>query len=127
MTMGEYDSSVALAQKRIKKKGQPVVLRHYTTAALPDPDKPWVPGERTQVDQTVMAVWLDYSQQYIDGETIRTGDQRVFMPSTDTAGNPIDPGVDYIVVRGSQIWKVVRPKPLQPGEQTVMFEVQLRQ
>lgn len=125
--MGEYDSSVALAKKLIKKKGQPVILRHYTATPPADPDKPWVPGDRVQVDQTVMAVWLDYAQHYIDGETIRAGDQRVFMPSTDTAGNPIDPDVDYIVLRGSQIWKVVKPKPLQPGEQKVMFEVQLRQ
>lgn len=125
--MGEYDSAIALAQRLIAQKGTEVTLRTETPAAAPDPTMPWRGGANTPTDQTVDAVFLDYEQKYIDGTTIRTGDQRVFMPATDTSGAAIAPEVDSLVIRGTEVWRVVRPRPLAPGSQMVMFELQVRQ
>lgn len=125
--MAEYDSSVALAKRMIKKKGQPATLRTFLASQPIDPDQPWVSVDPVVKDQTVNTVWLDYAQQYIDGDAIRTGDQRVFAPATDTADQPIDPAPDSRIIRGSQVWQVVRIKPLSPGGPVVMYEIQVRQ
>ena len=77
--MARFDSAIALAKKLIKKNGQAVTLRGFTAGAAPDPAKPWKPGGNVAADQTIEAVFLDYEQRYIDGQTIRMGDQRVFL------------------------------------------------
>lgn len=125
--MGEYDSSIALAKRLITKKGQAVTLRSLTTAAPVDEDKPWNPGANVPSDQTVMGVFLDYEQRYIDGALIKAGDQRVLMPATDTAGTAIAPAAGRIVLRGQEKWEVITVKPLAPAGDPVMFELQVRQ
>ena len=125
--MAEYDSAIALAKRLIAKKGTQVTLRTFAAGALPDANEPWRAGTNTPTNQTVVAVFLDYEQKYVDGTTIRMGDQRVFMPATDTLGAAITPEVDGLVIRGSETWKIVKPKPLNPGDQMVMFELQVRQ
>lgn len=125
--MGEYDSSVALAKRLIKKKGQPVTLKTFANTPPADPDPPWKSGDNVPTLQTVNAVFLDYEQKYIDGEFIRSGDQRVFAPSTDTAEVPISPTLNGLILRGSQIWKIVGIKPLNPNGQSILFEIQVRQ
>lgn len=125
--MAEYDSAIALAKRLIAKKGTEVTLRTFAPGALPDANEPWRAGTNTPTNQTVKAVFLDYEQKYIDGSTIRMGDQRVFMPAADTSEVAIAPEVDSLIIRGSETWKVVKPKPLNPGNQLVMFEIQVRQ
>lgn len=125
--MAEYDSAIALAKRLIAKKGQDVTLRGFTAGATPDPTKPWKPGTNTPVNQTVKAVFLDYEQKYIDGAMIQTGDQKVYMPSSDTSEVAITPEEEGLVIRGAETWKIVRIKPLNPNGQSIMFELQVRQ
>lgn len=125
--MARFDSAIALAKRLIAKNGQDVTLRSFTTAAPPDSSKPWKPGGNTPSDATVKAVFLDYEQKYVDETLIKTGDQKVYMPSTDTAGSAIAPEEEGQVLRSSEIWKIVKIKPLNPNGQTIMFELQVRQ
>lgn len=122
--MARFDSAIALAKKLIKKNGQAVTLRGFTAGAAPDPTKPWKPGGNVAADQTIEAVFLDYEQRYIDGQTIRMGDQRVFMPAE---GLTAPPEVEGLVLRGSEVWKVIAVKPLNPNGQAIMYELQVRQ
>lgn len=122
--MARFDSAIALAKKLIKKNGQAVTLRGFTAGAAPDPAKPWKPGGNVAADQTIEAVFLDYEQRYIDGQTIRTGDQRVFMPAE---GLTVPPEVEGLVLRGLEVWKVIAVKPLNPNGQAIMYELQVRQ
>lgn len=122
--MARFDSAIALAKKLIKKNGQTVTLRGFTTNAAPDPAKPWKPGGNVPADQTIEAVFLDYEQRYIDGQTIRMGDQRVFMPAE---GLTAPPEVEGLVLRGLEVWKVIAVKPLNPNGQAIMYELQVRQ
>ncbi len=122
--MARFDSAIALAKKLIKKNGQLVTLRGFTAGAAPDPAKPWKPGAPAAQDQTIEAVFLDYEQRYIDGQTIRTGDQRVFMPAE---GLTAPPEVEGLVLRGTEVWKVIAVKPLNPNGQAIMYELQVRQ
>lgn len=122
--MARFDSAIALAKKLIKKNGQAVTLRGFTAGAAPDPTKPWKPGGNVAADQPIEAVFLDYEQRYIDGQTIRMGDQRVFMPAD---GLTAPPEVEGLVLRGSEVWKVIAVKPLNPNGQAIMYELQVRQ
>ena len=122
--MARFDSAIALAKKLIKKNGQAVTLRGFTAGAAPDPAKPWKPGGNVAADQTIEAVFLDYEQRYIDGQTIRMGDQRVFMPAEGLAAPPEAEG---LVLRGLEVWKVIAVKPLNPNGQAIMYELQVRQ
>ena len=122
--MARFDSAIALAKKLIKKNGQAVTLRGFTVGAAPDPAKPWKPGGNVAADQPIEAVFLDYEQRYIDGQTIRMGDQRVFMPAS---GLTSAPEVEGLVLRGSEQWKIITTKPLNPNGQQIMYELQVRQ
>ena len=122
--MARFDSAIALSKKLIKKNGQAVTLRGFTAGAAPDPAKPWKPGGNVAADQTIEAVFLDYEQRYIDGQTIRMGDQRVFMPAE---GLTAPPEVDGQVLRSAEVWKIVAVKPLNPNGQAIMYELQVRQ
>ena len=122
--MARFDSAIALAKKLIKKNGQLVTLRGFTVSPGMSPDQPWRPGEPVPVDQPIEAVFLDYEQKYIDGETIRMGDQRVFMPAEGLTSPPEQNGQ---VLRGAEVWKIITIKPLNPNGQAIMYELQVRQ
>lgn len=122
--MARFDSAIALAQKLIKKNGQTVTLRGFTAGAAPDPAKPWKPGANTPVDQPAVAVFLNYEQKYVDGDTVRVGDQLVFMPASGLTSSP---EVEGLVLRGSEQWKIITIKPLSPNGQQIMYELQVRQ
>lgn len=122
--MGKFDSSIALALRLITENGQSVTLRGFTAAATPDATKPWIPGANVAVNQTVSAVFLNYAQKYIDGELIRSGDQQVLIPAS---GLTSPPELEGLIVRGSETWKIVAVSPLAPNDQTIMYELQVRQ
>lgn len=124
--MGEYDSAVALAQRLIAKKGAAAILRASAKAPPPDPSKPWKPGARSDVDQNIKAVFLDYKQSVIDGSRIKQGDQRVLVASTDDLGNPVAPTTNHRIIRGSEDWQVMDVATTKPGDQVVYFELQVR-
>lgn len=125
--MGEYDSAIELAKRLIAEKGQDATLRNLTPGSLADSNKPWKPGATTNVDKTVRAVFLGYAQKFIDGTSIKTGDQRVLMAATDTSGAAVAPQVDGLVLRGSEKWKIIAIKPLNPAGEPIMYTVQVRQ
>ncbi len=122
--MARFDSVIALAKKLIKKNGQLVTLRGFAVSPGTNPDQPWRPGEPAPADQPIEAVFLDYEQKYIDGETVRMGDQRVFMPAEGLTSPPEQNGQ---VLRGAEVWKIITIKPLNPNGQAIMYELQVRQ
>lgn len=125
--MGTYDSSIKLAQRLIKSKGQVVTLRTFANAAGNDPDQPWKSGENVPTNVSVDAVFLNYAQKYIDGEFIKSGDQQVLLPPTATNGSAITPTLNGLIIRGTETWKIVAIKPLNPNGEMVMYELQVRQ
>ncbi len=122
--MARFDSVIALAKRLISKNGQTVTLRSFNAETPLDPEKPWKPGNNTAVDQTIEAVFLGYEQRYIDGETIRAGDQRVFISAK---GLTVPPEIEGLVLRGSELWKIISIKPLNPNGQVILYELQVRQ
>jgi hypothetical protein len=121
--MARFDSAIALAKRLITKNGQVVTLRNFIQVAG-GPDTPWKPGGATPVDQKIETVFLDYEQKYIDGELIRSGDQKVYMPAQGLTSAPERDGQ---VLRGNEVWKIITIKPLSPNGQQIMYEIQVRQ
>lgn len=129
--MAQYDNAIALAKKLITKYGETFTLGTYTTAATPDPAKPWEPGPINRADQTVYGVFLDYMDKYVDGTMIQAGDMMVLMPNNRSDGTALTstPTPDDLIIRtgfGFQNWSIVNVKPLRPGAQMVMYELQVR-
>jgi len=122
--VARFDSAIALAKRLITKNGQLVTLRSFTVSPGTNPDQPWRPGEPVPVDQSIEAVFLDYEQKYIDGETILTGDQRVFIPAEGLTSPPEQNGQ---VLRGAEVWQIIAIRPLNPNGQAIMYELQVRQ
>jgi hypothetical protein len=124
--VARFDSAIALAIRLLAKNGQNVTLRGFTPGAPVDPTKPWRPSANTASNQTVKAVFLDYEQKYIDGTTIQSGDQKALLPSVDILNAAIAPELEGLVVRGSELWRILDVGTLAPNGQTIMFELQLR-
>lgn len=126
--MGEYDRAIALAKRLLKKKGAPVTVRSFSRPDDVDDDAPWEPSPNDPTDVTVNAVFLDYEQKYIDGQTILAGDQNVYMPAYDVNGVAFAPEVEGIVIRSTgDDWKIITLKPLNPAGDPVMYTLQVRQ
>lgn len=124
--MGEYDSSVALAQRLLTQKGMSVTVV-TPSAAVPNADQPWAPSAAVMAEQTTVGAFFNYKQSLINGETIRTGDQQVYMPAADDSGQPLTPEVGGQIKRGTEVWNIVNVSPLKPADAVVLFEAQVRQ
>lgn len=66
---------------------------------------------------------IDYEQRYIDGETIKRGDARIFLAASELA---FTPERDMHVKIDNAEFKVLNVLPLHSGEQIAAYEVQLR-
>lgn len=121
--MAEYDSSIDLAERLIKKKGQLVSIRQTTLSAPPDDTQPWKTGAASTNDTDVYGVFLEYSKRDIDGEKIKQGDQRVYVPAKDLS---IIPQPDDMLIRDTEIWHIQAVNELNPGGQLVMYDLQVR-
>jgi hypothetical protein len=124
--MGEYDSSLAVANKLITKKGQPITVRTVIPPAE-DPDQPWNGTDPTNQDQVTAGVFLNYDQKLVDGTTIRMGDQQVYARANTDDGVPVVPKVGGFVLRGTEQWKIINVQPLNPAGVTLMYQIQVRQ
>lgn len=122
--MARFDSLISTAARLTARNGQSVTLRTFTNPGPTDPDKPWEPAAPVAADQTVNAVFYKYHQKYIDGDRIRQGDQQVLIAAKDVTTPPAQ---DSLIIRGSEVWKVVNGQPTAPNGQLIIFELQVRQ
>jgi hypothetical protein len=65
---------------------------------------------------------FDYEQREIDGTTILQGDARIYIsPSL-----AVIPEAGDTITFGSEVWQVVRSRPLEPAGAVVLHDVQVR-
>lgn len=86
-----------------------------------DPDTATV-GADTSYTTTV--AFDEYPSHLVDGERIRGGDIRGYVPASGLSITPT-PGKDRLVV-GSESWQIVRVKTYRPGTTDIAYELQLR-
>lgn len=66
---------------------------------------------------------IDFEQRYIDGDSVRRGDVRIFLAAKGLAFVPV---IDMLVEFDTFKFKVIAILPLHSGEQVAAFELQCR-
>lgn len=121
--MGEYDTSIAMAQRLIAKKGKIVTWRQLVESTA-DPSKPWT-RTQSQVDTQVSIVFLTLDTQlyktllYLTGTEVRTGSFYGLMGSVG-----ITPSLKDVVIDGSREITIKNIDTLEPNGTVVLHTVE---
>lgn len=122
--MARFDSVRALATRLIQKNGRDVTLTTNTASAPADADKPWRAGEVSQATNTVRAVIIPFKQAYVDGNLIRFDDKQAYVSAEAIDG--INIALKDTIVDGNNNYRVVEVEDISPGEQKILWVLQLR-
>ena len=90
--------------------------------------KPWRKASLTSVLPLigVKAFFFNYALKEIDGEVIKHGDKKCLIAADDAVVQKADIRHYDLVIDGSEEWVIKNIIPLRPGEQTLVYEMQLR-
>lgn len=123
-----YARSKATADRLIKRFGKTT-----TTQLIPPPTKSGDPFNPTMSDGTplnVNAVVLDYTTKEIDGSRILSGDRKVYVAIGNTDVQVTPEWRIKIKMKGdasAKEYAIIGPvKPLEPGDVTLLWELQVR-
>jgi len=117
----DYSGIKGTAEKLISRFGKTVSVRRSTA---PTGGSNWDPGAPTTKDYSAKGVVLDYSSHERDGTFIKATDKKLLL---STEGLTITPGLDDAIVAGGLVYQIVPPlKPLEPGDTTILWEIQIR-
>lgn len=127
--MTEYTSAINLAARLIIKKGR-VVVFHYRNSAPtddPNPERPEDIAAPTVVTQDLKMVFIGYEQKAINGTDILTGDQQVYMFAKGTLRAPTKKDLIFEKpVNGGEAWNIIEIETVKPGEEDVLYILQVR-
>lgn len=103
--------------KLIREFGDEIDVRSFvdTPAAFP-----YDPPIRTRVDVPAHGVFTMAREQDIDDTLVRRGDQRVLIAGIIPVEN------SGMIVRGSELWKIIKIDPLKPGPVTMLYKAFVR-
>lgn len=116
-----YDDIASVADDLLHEFGQAGVLGSVSDGAY-NPET----GEAGPVStpHAVTAAVFDFSQTYIDGTLIRTGDKRALVSVVGLAVAPKQG--DTLTDAGGSVYQVVEAKATAPAGQTVLWTLQVR-
>ena len=128
-----YTAFRELAERLIEENGRTITLVRQDQDNPTDPAKPWrssTPEDEVTVD--VLGVFTEYDKEVVDGEIIKRGDKLVWVAAksvedelTGTQNVKIE---DYDAIRdGTVRWKIVEANLIEPGDQRIVYAVQVRQ
>lgn len=114
-----YTRLAATAVRLLTKYGKPIRL---TRKGSPVYNPATSTTTSTPESHTVIGAKFDYSQDDIDGTTIRSGDQRAYI----APNAPVTPKTGDTLTFADGAWNVVASRPLAPADLVVLHDVQLR-
>ena len=115
----DYSRTISTADRMIERFGVAGTLRRRTTTG-PEYD----PTEGNPVNHACRFVVSDYSATEIDGTRVLATDKKVMLAKGSLT---VEPRLsDLLVDAASSSYKIVAINPLQPGPDTVMWELQVR-
>ncbi len=65
----------------------------------------------------------EYDLAFVNNDTIKAGDMSVILPASGLRFTPVEA---MKVVIGDDTWKIVSIRPLDPGEKTAAYKLQMR-
>lgn len=127
--MGTYDRQVATAERLIREKGKPVqVVRQSTT--LPDPNRPWEPGEPVETLTDAYGVFLNFNAQDMEtmskmagASEIQSSDRKVLLAAA-AAGAPLTTNDKLRDADGD--WSIEWVQVLAPNGENILYTVRAR-
>lgn len=126
--MAAFDWAVNLAKQLINANGEAVTLTLYATSA-PDGNFPNETQPSVPFNDSARAVFLNYSTKeagttYGDGNEIHRDDKKVLVAAD---GLEFDPNLQGTITRADGLmFRIVKVKCLDPGNQKIYFELQVR-
>lgn len=127
--MGVYDSQVAMAERLIREKGKPVQIVRQTTT-LPDPSKPWEPGEPIEVLDDAYGVFLNFNQKDMEtlskmagASEILSSDRKVLLAAAATNGSPT---TNDKLRDASGDWAIEYVQVLSPNGENILYTLRVR-
>lgn len=125
--MAEYDSARSLATRLIAKKGRVLTVTKVFDDALPDSDRPWDPADAkaaTPPPVSVRGVIVPITRAKIDDTLVRVNDKIAYV-SAEAADDFEITLKDTITIAGT-VHRIVEITDISPGEQKVLYILQLR-
>lgn len=127
--MGTYDRQVATAERLIREKGKPVqVVRQSTT--LPDPDRPWEPGEPVETLTDAYGVFLNFNAEDMEtmskmagASEVQSSDRKVLLAAA-AAGTPLTTNDKLRDADGD--WSIEWVQVLAPNGENILYTVRAR-
>lgn len=127
--MGTYDRQVATAERLIREKGKPIqVVRQSTT--LPDPDRPWEPGEPVETLTDAYGVFLNFNAADMEtmskmagASEIQSSDRKVLLAAA-AAGAPLTTNDKLRDADGD--WSIEWVEVLAPNGENILYTVRAR-
>lgn len=126
--MAEYDSARALARRLIDTKGRDLILRTVADGTLPDSAQPWDPADtKSTTDTTVRGVVVPASREFQEGSLVRVAEKTAYIAASPSAtGSDISISQKDLIIDGGRAYRIVEFNLLAPGEQDVLYTLQLR-
>ncbi|AEP08892.1 hypothetical protein [Micavibrio aeruginosavorus] len=117
-----YENMAKTALKQIADKGREITVRRPGEGQVYDPSNDTFTAA-TPVDETVKALFTNFSKNDVDGEKIKRTDKRVLI-----AGASLDmaPDTDHKIIDGGVTYNVINTDVVQPGDTVLLYMVQVR-
>lgn len=121
--MVDYVSLRDTAQRLLNEAGRALKLQRAATVAA-DPTKPWRGSDAAPASISVVGVFDQFALREIDGDQVKRGDKKVYISDTRSLE-----GYTHLVdtKRGGKSWSIVSIEPVEPGDVTLLYILQVRQ
>lgn len=116
--MSFYSNLAATAKRLLDTYGQTVTINRTTGDSFNAVTGITTPGSPDNLTGS-MAIF-DYEVNLIDGINIQVGDMRGILESTN------EPFINEVVTTADGNFNILKVKPLSPGGEVVIYELQLR-
>ena len=122
--MVDYAALALTAERLIEDNGRDVTFVKVSETPI-DANEPWRGNTSAETTVVAKAVLSDYAKEDIDGDLIRTGDQRAVVAELSVTGNDLE---EFEIMRDdeNQEWRIINVDKVRPGPTTLVFVAQLR-
>lgn len=121
--MVDYVSLRDTAQSLLRDAGRSLKLQRAGTTPT-DPSKPWRGSNAPPTSLDIIGVFDQFSLREIDGDQVKRGDKKVYVSHNSSLE-----GYTQLIdtKRGGKTWNIVSIEPVEPGDTTVLYILQVRQ
>lgn len=116
--MARFESARALAQRLLLRNGVSATLRRYSETVA-DASKPWRSGTTTATDYTAPMVFVPAGEDdsYVEGQLTHMAGIKILIAGDDLT---VTPNLKDEVINGSDTWRIVNVKTVEPNNEQVV-------